>query len=575
MFRPVVIAAAALLLGAPANAQDRTAEIDRIFSWATPKAPGCAVGVSHHGEVVVNRAYGSADLERGVPLTPSSIFDIGSTQKQFVAAAVLLLVEEGRLSLSDDIRRHIPELPDYGHSITIDHLLTHTSGLRDWTGLSNFSSAEEEALTMILRQRGLNFAPGEEWSYSNSGYVLLKEIVARTSGTSFSEFARRRLFEPLGMKATTYANDIRAAKNGALAYEKDGDGWKPDMMLGKGRGGGAILTTAGDLLVWNEALTNARLGAFVTEKLQEPARLNNGRKLGYARGLILAESSRGGPVVWHSGSAGGYKSILARLPEHGLSFAILCNAGDTADRMNLERHIVDLFAPDTRAAAADTDARAVAGGDAAEAIDPAARSGLFFSERTGEPLRLVVKDGRLRIAGGPSLVTVTADRFRNPNGVTQFMSGDEFELHFLSADTFELRSMEGETTRYRRAQPFAPTAAELQALAGRYESEELKAVFEVAPASGGVTVRLNGARTLEFTPAGPDTFQRGMMTVRFRRGADGKVVALDYGNPMLRNVTFTRVGDYTPGAARSAAPPAQPAAAPETPAATSPVEIES
>src|ERR687893_2909664 len=126
---------AALLLGTPAYAQDKTGEIDKVFGWATPATPGCAVAVSQHGKPVVSRAYGSADLERDVPLSPGSIFDIGSVRKQFVAAAVLLLAEDGRLSLSDDIRKHFPELPDYGHKVTIDHMLTHTSGLRDWQGL--------------------------------------------------------------------------------------------------------------------------------------------------------------------------------------------------------------------------------------------------------------------------------------------------------------------------------------------------------------------------------------------------------------------------------------------------------
>lgn len=152
-----------MLVGTPASAQDKTSEVDKIFSWATPATPGCVVAVSQHGKLVVNRAYGLADLERDVPLSTGSIFDAASLRKQFVAAAVLLLVEEGRLSLSDDVRKYIPELPDYGHKITLDHLLTHTSGLRDWVPLRNGANGSYDAMTMILRQRGLNFAPGEEW----------------------------------------------------------------------------------------------------------------------------------------------------------------------------------------------------------------------------------------------------------------------------------------------------------------------------------------------------------------------------------------------------------------------------
>lgn len=327
-------------------APDIGGEIDALFSWVTPQSPGCALAVAQGGEVVVNRQYGLANLEAGTPISASTMFDLGSTQKQFIAAAILLLVEDGRLALGDDIRTYFPELPDYGHTITVDHLLTHTSGLRDWTALRQFSNENEDALTLILRQRSLNFAPGEEWAYSNSGYVLLKEIVARVTGAPFSAFAQGRLFEPLGMETTVYADDVRDFEARALAYEKEGDGWRLDILVGNERGdGGALLSTAGDLLIWNEALTNASLGASVTEKLQEPARLNNGRELSYARGLFLDEHPAS-TVVWHSGSAAGYKSLLARLPGLRLSFAILCNAGEGGLGERYADRIIELFSSD-------------------------------------------------------------------------------------------------------------------------------------------------------------------------------------------------------------------------------------
>lgn len=142
-----------------ASAQDKTTEIDKIFNWVAPDGPGCVVAALQHGKIVVNRAYGLADLERSVPLTTDSVFDVGSLRKQFVAAAVLLLVDEGRLSLTDDVRKHIPELPDYGHTITVDHLLTHTSGLRDWIGLLNLASGDPDAMSMILVSAGLISRP--------------------------------------------------------------------------------------------------------------------------------------------------------------------------------------------------------------------------------------------------------------------------------------------------------------------------------------------------------------------------------------------------------------------------------
>jgi CubicO group peptidase (beta-lactamase class C family) len=540
----VSFAIAALLVGAPAYAQDKTSEIDKIFIWATPSAPGCAVAVSQRGKLVVNRAYGSADLERDVPITPDTIFDIGSTHKQFVAAATLLLVEEKRLSLSDDVRKYISELPDYGQKITIDHLLTHTSGIRDWTGLLPLAAGNPDALTVILRQRNLNFAPGDEWSYSNSGYVLLKEIVARASGMSFGEFARKRLFEPLGMKLTSYSVDMReVVKNRALAYEKEGGRWKVAMRLDNNRGGGGILSAASDLLIWNDALTNNRLGAFVTEKLQEQAKLNNGRQVKYARGLIV-DSYRGVKEVSHSGGAAGYHSWLGRHPAEGLSTVVLCNS-DAVAATALARRINDLFVPGAGAQGAENNLPPIAadGVDVA-GLDLNGRAGLYFSEGA-EPLLLVVDRGRLRVAGGPALVAQSKDRFKRWGASLEFMSQDEFEMRFLSPDEFELKSMEGKATRYSRAQPYAPTADELKAFAGRYESAEIGAVFQIESKGDGLQVRLEHtpSRSLELKPVARDTFQISRVTLRFHRDKSGKVVALGYSNPLIRNAKFTRLSD--------------------------------
>lgn len=531
--------AAALLVASPAVAQDVSTRLDDLFSWATPDAPGCVVGGSVDGAPVTTRAYGLARIEPRIPLTPTTAFDIGSVQKQFVAAAALLLVDEGRLSLDGDIREHLPELPDYGHTITLDHLLTHTSGIRDWIPLMNFSSGDEDALTLILRQRGLNFPPGEEWSYSNSNYVLAKEIIARTSGMSFADFVRTRIFEPLGMARSMYAADIRATENGAVAYEKEDDVWTPAMMLGDERGGGAVLSTVEDLLAWNDALSSGALGSFVTAKLQEPARLNNGRELTYARGLFV-EDTGWGRAVWHTGSARAFGALLSRLPDHGLSIAMLCNAGDEVDRNLAGRRVADAFLPESVISAAE--ASRPSGGPAADAVevDVSGRAGLFFGEGSGDPLRLVAQGGRLRIAPGPVLIAVANDRFRNPEGMLSFMSEAEFELRFLSPDVFELVTAEGETTRYHRAERYAPTAAELEAFAGRYESEDLGAVFEVAPGRNGVVLSL-GSQTIPFEAVHTDTFQRGPFTVRFHRDEGGQVVALEFSNPVLRKVPFGRL----------------------------------
>ena len=385
--------------------------------------------------------------------------------------------------------------------------------------------------------------PGEEWGYSNSGYVLLPEIVKRTSGMAFSAFARKRLFDPLGMRATIYVDDLRQViKNRAVAYEPEGDRWRMDVLIGSERGGaGALFSTPSDLVLWNDALTNDRLGKFVSAKLREPATLSNGRKLNYARGLMI-ESNYAGRILYHGGGAAAFRSVLIRFPDQSFSIAVMCNAGEASDdRDEFAGRVFDLFMADKglrRPASSPPPANAAG----VEPADVTSKAGLFFSERTNEPLRLIVNNGRLAVAAGGPLVAVSKDRFRNPRPSTAFMSQDEFEVTFLSADQFELKSMEGKTTRYRRARPYAPTADDLKAFAGRYESDELQAVFEMTPTNSGVMARINDSPTqkIELAPVDRDVFQRGMQTLRFLRDKDGRVVAVELTNPVLRNITFTR-----------------------------------
>jgi CubicO group peptidase (beta-lactamase class C family) len=532
-----------LLLAPPASAQEyKPAEVDKIFSWVKPGMPGCVAAASQGGKLIVNRAYGLADLDRSVPLTTESLIDAGSIRKQFVAAAVLLLVEEGKLSLTDDVRKYIPELPDYGQTITIDQLLTHTSGIRDWVPLLNWAGGDPDAMTMILRQRTLNFVPGTEWSYSNSGYVLLPEIVARVSGMRFPEFLHKRIVDPLGMTSTRYVdNPDIVIRNRALAYEPlAGGGWIMDMRLGQARGGGgALFITASDLVRWTDAVAAGRPSKFVIEKLQEPATLSNGRKLTYARGLTHL-ANYAGKIVLHSGGAAAYRSIAARFVEQGVSIAVLCNAGEASDnRDDFAAGIFDLLMADKGfSRPPSTPAPAGLAG-----VDVSAKAGLFFSDGANEPLRLAAAGGRLAVAGGGPLVALAADRFKRVRVTTDFMSNDDFELVFRSNDEFELRSMEGARTRYRRARPFAPTAAELKTFVGRYESDELLASIDLTPGKSGLRVVLNRVRPLglEFLPVDRDTFQMGAFTIRFARDGAGRVAGLDLHSPVFRKASFRRV----------------------------------
>lgn len=510
------------------QAPDISSEVDKIFAWTKANEPGCSVAASQNGKLVVDKAYGSADLERGAPISANTVFDAGSVRKQFVAAAILLLAEDGKLSLTDDVRKYITELPDYGHKITIDHLLTHTSGIRDWQPLLNLAGGDPTAMSMILRQRELNFKPGDEWSYSNSGYVLLPEIVTRVSGTPFSEFVKKRVLEPAGMKSTTYVDDpLFLIKSRALGYKKEKDRWKLDMYVGNERGGaGALFTTAVDLVAWNDALTANKFGAAFTQKLQEPAVLNSGRKLTYARGVQVEPFRNGGQLVWHSGGAAGYSTIEGRLPQQGISMAITCN-GDGFARSAYAGRMFDLFVP-----GAVNETPPSSNPNAAELGDIRTRAGLFFEEKTGEPLRIAANQNGLVVAGSGPLIALAADRFKNQRTTPFFMSEAEFELKFLTADRIELKTKEGIVSHYRRAAPWTPSAEDLKALSGTYRSDELLATFDAVPTKDGIKVQANNANIIEFKPVEKDTFQIGQMLLLFKRDASGKVIGLEYSNPL-------------------------------------------
>jgi CubicO group peptidase (beta-lactamase class C family) len=541
---PVIrsFAAATLLAAAPAYAQDPTARLDSIFAFASTQTPGCAAGVSQHGKVIVNKAYGLADIDKRVPLGPGSLFDIGSTQKQFTATSILLLAQDGRLSLTDDIRKYLPELPNYGYPVSVDNLLTHTGGIRDWTGLMPMAPEGTDVATLLLRQRGLNFVPGTQWSYSNGGYELAKMIVARVSGMSFAEFTRRRIFEPLGMKSSAYVPDIlQAGANASFGYQKDGAGWRPYMRLGNNRGGGAIVSTVGDMLLWQNALETGKLGKFVNEKLHEQTRLANGRKLAYARGVIV-DSTPGGVVISHSGGAAGFSTWMGRVPEHGLAVAVSCNF-DPVSATALAGRVANVFLPPVDSQAA---ARARAKGPVAvPGIDVSDRQGLFFDERTGDPMRLEAMNARLTIVNAMPLVPVSASSFRPQRPSMFFRSQDDFVLTFVDPDRLEIKSMEGDVTRYRRAQPYTPSAADLRGVEGRYESAELGSVFEIVPAANGIALRFENApeKSIELTPAERDTYMLRMMMVRLQRDANGTVTGFVYDNPVAKGIRFTRLGE--------------------------------
>ena len=305
----------------PINPPADAAEgVKKIFApYDHIDTPGCAVGVSLAGNEVLHAAYGMADLEHHVALTPDSVFEAGSVSKQFTAAAVLLLAEQGKLSLSDPVSKYFPELPNYGTAITIDHLLHHTSGLRDWGSVAEIAGwtrttreySNAWVLDIASHQKSLNYNPGDEWSYTNTGYNLLAILVQRVSGKSLAEFTHDNIFLPLGMHTTSWRDDFqRIVPDRAIAYAQSSGVEHQLMPFENAYGNGGLLTTVDDLLRWNARFGSAKIGdaTFVKSEL-EPGRLNDGRSLFYSAGLFLT-AHLGVREVSHSGATAGYRAWL-------------------------------------------------------------------------------------------------------------------------------------------------------------------------------------------------------------------------------------------------------------------------
>src|SRR5713101_1070258 len=339
--------ASALVFGNSLAAAGNTAEekktvaVDEIFEDLTKAgSPGCALGVYRDGKMVYAKGYGLANLEQNVPITPQSVFDIGSTSKQFTASSILLLEKQGKLSINDDVRKYIPELPDYGQKVTILHLLYHTSGLRDYLTLMDLAgihidgvTTDEDALQIISRQKALNFAPGSDWLYSNTGFFLLSVIVKRVSGKTLREFAGENIFTPLAMTHTQFRDDHTSLiANRAMAYDakEKAPGYRLNVSYFEQTGDGAVHTSVEDLLKWDENFYSGQIGGkdFLTE-VQEQGKLNSGKVLDYAKGLFI-EDYRGLRTVSHGGAWGGYRAELLRFPEQHFSVACLCNLGNAA-----------------------------------------------------------------------------------------------------------------------------------------------------------------------------------------------------------------------------------------------------
>jgi CubicO group peptidase (beta-lactamase class C family) len=568
MSRTLLAAMILFSLSASAHAQtpspgsapqaDAAARVDKIFEkWNRTDSPGCALSVMRDGRIIYSHGYGMADLDHDVTITPSTVFHVASMSKQFTAASIVLLAQQGKLSLDDDVRKYIPELPDFGTPITIRHLIHHTSGLRDQWELLDLAGwrysldliTDDDVMSVITRQKELNFKPGDKHLYSNTGYTLLALVVKRVSGMPFREFTTKSIFEPLGMKNTHFRDDhAEIVKNNAYGYEREKSGTR--FRLSNTNfdtvGATSLHATVEDLALWDENFYHPRVGGpdFVSQMLQR-GKLNNGEQIDYAFGLVLGKY-QGLPTVDHAGGDAGYRSDMTRFPEQHFSAAVLCNTNDT-DPSSLVRRVADIYlAPEMKPPAPEASGQGTSGAAMQLTMQQlSAMAGLFWNREDDQFVKTSMKEGKLHVSFGDS-----EDFILKPVSETHFHLadvpfGDQVSLTFESVAKDKPRHLlesfgDGEPTLFESVETFVPNAAGLGEYAGEYASAEIDPIYRVLLQDDRLVLSRLKKKPAALEPCVRDAFSTSIGTVRFTRDASGSISGFVLNGGRIRNVRFTR-----------------------------------
>lgn len=551
-------------LALPADPSPAT--VDAIFSEWNARTPGVALAVVRDEKIIYLHGYGIANLEHAVAIAGDTVFDIGSTSKQFTAACILLLAEDGKLAMTDDVRKYIPELPQYERPITIAHLLHHTSGLRDYTAIMGIAglSAEppySEAFlrNIVFRQKSLNFPPGERFSYSNTGYFLLGEIVHRVSGMPLPQFAKARIFEPLGMSSTIFRDDHSAIiPHRAESYFPRNDAagqFQLAISLMDNVGDGGIHTTVEDLAKWDANFYHNRLGAGkpeFLERMQEIGLLDSGQSTGYASGLYIG-THRELRMVSHGGSSRGFRAEMVRFPDKKLSVICLANVG-TVNSTELALQVADLYLSEGQNQVSPGTNNSNPGGTTPAVPSTAPTAALPEPDWAKFP-------GRYKAQAGP-IWTVTR-------------SGDQLAIVSSSGLTFAARpigSLEFESTNRPKLarlvfrangrgkiasitqtiadtpdlqltpiEAIADPTAGLADFEGVYDSEEVGGWMRASVTDGQLRFTTND----EFSPFpairyAPDSFSALPIDFLFTRGSNGKVDGFTVNTPRASGMRYLK-----------------------------------
>lgn len=531
------------------------AAVDAIFSTFNGTTPGCGVGVEKNGVPVFAKGYGMADLEHAIPITPKSMFYMASVSKQFTALTVLMLAKENKLALTDSVRKYIPELPAYADKITLYHLLTHTSGVRDYFTLGALAGLPAETaysddlvLRMLARQKALNFEPGTSFLYSNSGYVLLSIVVKRVTGKPLDEVARSRIFAPLGMNQTLFQHDHTGLiRNKAFGYDQRGDTWHASNSSLDVVGDGGLYSSIDDMLHWTRNFDALAVAPDSVKAMQAPAMLANGKTVEYGMGLAPG-LYRGLKLIEHSGGLAGYRTQDMWFPSERLAVVVLCNSG-AADPVQLARKVADLYLKDAQQPAGPAPGALAAKPEVA--VDPKLLDAYvgnyqlmpgfiisFFREKdhlvtraTGQEAAAMyaVSDTTFRLRGVPAEID-----FERPTDGGKAQSA---VLH-----------QNGQNLPMKRVEIVAPSAQKLKTYEGKFYNPDLDVTYEVSQHDdNGLRIRYP-AGEINLDVVGKDTFGGpGIGTVRFACAGEGPCNTMTIDDGRATNLQFARSATPTAG----------------------------
>ena len=532
--------------------------VDQLLApWDRRDGPGAAVAVWRGGRTLFAKSYGMANLTYDIPFTVTTPTNIGSTSKQFTAFAVMLLVDEGKLSLDDDVRKYIPELRDFGKTVTVRNLLTHTTGYREIynalvLGARRFDEGDyvsrDEMISLVQRQPSLQNSPGDEFNYNNTAFALAALVVERVAKQPFAEFMAQRVFTPLGMKQTSVRADRHATVRGATTgYSRAPNGeWRDLGDLASSMGAGGIYSTLGDLQTWVENYANPRVGKKESiATMMTPFTLTNGKSTGYGMGLFIDKQ---GPLtrIHHGGADISHRSQLAYYPEINAGVTTQSNDGgfDSGIAFRIAKAFFPEITPPVTAAAtafdpASYDARRFDPFVGRYALDASPQFIMTFSrsgdsliaQATGQPaLQLTpTSDSTFTLRGVPASVTFHRDAQGRANALTLHQGGNQRATRLV-----------GEPVK-----AWAPTAIELASYAGRYFSEELEAFYDVTVKDGKLMVGHRRMDATTYNPGAKESFtgtgDAASITLVFERDRNGQVIAFYAGNGRARDVRFARV----------------------------------